>query len=75
MFGDFNNWDRTSHPLQRDKRDASPYYFECDLGLDPAKDGVTSADCQLGGVWSIFLPDRSDGSWLLQHRFVSCIMI
>lgn len=34
LFGDFNSWNRTSHPLQREPRDQAPYFFETDLGIE-----------------------------------------
>ncbi|CBZ49936.1 hypothetical protein NCLIV_004200 [Neospora caninum Liverpool] len=77
LFGDFNNWNRTSHRLQREPKDAFPFFFEADLGLDPEA-AAASASAQEearqeqkqtdGGVWSLFLPDHADGSWALSHR-------
>ncbi|EPR57846.1 glycosyltransferase [Toxoplasma gondii GT1] len=73
LFGDFNEWNRTSHPLQREPRDASPFFFETELGLDSEvaterESAEGDKRTQEGGVWSLFIPDHADGSWALPHR-------
>ncbi|KAL8275236.1 hypothetical protein Esti_000820 [Eimeria stiedai] len=72
LFGDFNNWNRSSHPLHRERRGVSPHFFEASFAsLKGAPQ--TSKDEQLAGeglsaVWSIFLPDKPDGTPVLTHK-------
>ncbi|PFH31917.1 glycosyltransferase [Besnoitia besnoiti] len=71
LFGDFNDWNRTSHRLEREPRDAAPFFFEADLGLSCVSGADKDADADahgVGGVWAAFIPDKADGSWTLQHR-------
>ncbi|CDJ53637.1 glycan synthetase, putative [Eimeria brunetti] len=70
LFGDFNNWDRNSHPLQRERRGVSPYFFETSLGALKGADATAEEtfEGQPSSVWSIFLPDNPDGSPALAHR-------
>lgn len=71
VFGDFNHWDRTSHPLHRERRGVPPYYFETSLGsLKGVKDDKSAKTDreETSSVWSIFLPDRPDGTPVLTHR-------
>ncbi|CDI83669.1 glycan synthetase, putative [Eimeria acervulina] len=72
LFGDFNNWDRSSHPLKRERRAVAPSFFEASLGaLKGVKADLLAEQApgeQLSSVWSIFIPDNSDGSPALSHR-------
>ena len=75
LFGDFNNWDRSSHPLKRERRAVAPSFFEASLGaLKGVKADLLAEQApgeQLSSVWSIFIPDNSDGSPALSHRCAS----
>lgn len=72
LFGDFNNWDRASHPLEREDRGVAPFFFEASLGALKGVKVSASAEQKptqhLSSVWSIFLPDNPDGSPALSHR-------
>ncbi|KAL8451660.1 hypothetical protein Emed_001822 [Eimeria media] len=72
LFGDFNNWDRSSHPLHRERRGVSPHFFEAPFASlkgapQTAKDEKVTDD-GLSAVWSIFLPDNADGTPALTHK-------
>ncbi|KAL8426333.1 hypothetical protein ACSSS7_008162 [Eimeria intestinalis] len=72
LFGDFNNWDRASHPLHRERRGVSPHFFEASFGSlkgapQSPKEGQVP-DEGLSAVWSIFLPDNADGTPVLTHK-------
>ncbi|KAL8433936.1 hypothetical protein Efla_001838 [Eimeria flavescens] len=72
LFGDFNGWDRSSHPLHRERRGVEPHFFEAPLGAlkGPLPAGKTGGqeDTDLSGVWSVFIPDNADGTPVLTHR-------
>ncbi|XP_026190049.1 uncharacterized protein LOC34619934 [Cyclospora cayetanensis] len=71
LFGDFNGWKRTSHPLNRERRAVAPHFFEASFGaLKGAKDAQPQSETsdELSSVWSIFLPDNPDGTPALFHR-------
>ncbi|CDI76521.1 glycan synthetase, putative [Eimeria praecox] len=75
LFGDFNNWDRASHPLEREDRGVAPFFFEASLGALKGVKVSASAEQKptqhLSSVWSIFLPDNPDGSPALSHRLAN----
>lgn len=71
LFGDFNNWDRTSHPLHRERWGVAPHFFEAPLGAlrgTKAEGPPGAAEAHLSSVWSIFIPDLPDGTPALRHR-------